>query len=392
MLSSNPPPSAESSQKPVLTNDSGPQPLSDGGFYPLRQVVQRLDQLYPTRYAESWDNVGLLVGEPEQPIRSILLTIDFTPDVAREAQALGSDLVIAYHPPIFEPLKRVDGLIYDTIRQRRALYSPHTAADVSPGGTNDFLAEVLGLSQVRPLKPASLKPRECKLVTFVPEEAVEKVSSALFSAGAGWIGNYSSCSYRSVGTGTFYGEPGTLPAVGQSGRLEQVTEIRLETVVPLPRVEAVVAALRQAHPYEEPAFDLVSLGTVAGPLGLGRVGVLEPTPRTELLARIKTGLNVGALLVSGPIEGEVTRAAVGAGACGNLINDALSARADLYLTGELRHHDALKAAHAGMTVVCVLHSNSERAWLSRLKQQLLNAFPSLSCELSQSDRDPFSVL
>lgn len=367
---------------------------SPAGPYPLKTLVQGLEALFPTRYAESWDNVGLLVGDLQQRISTVFFTIDYTPEVAREAQTLGAELVIAYHPPIFEPLKRLtaDSLVYDAIARRVALYSPHTAADVCPGGTNDFLAEVLGLEEVKPLKPATPKPRACKLITWVPEEALERVSDALFEAGAGWIGDYSHCSFRSVGTGTFFGQAGTHPVVGQAGQLEQVPEIRVEMLVSLQRVEAVVQALKQVHPYEEPTYDLVQLGTVAGPYGLGRYGRMPPTDRTILFDRIKQSLGVTSLLVSGPVSGVASTGAVGAGACGNLIQDALGVRADLYLTGELRHHDALKAAQAGMTVVCALHSNSERAWLQRLSARLQAQFPALRCILSTADRDPFQVV
>ena len=253
----------------------------------LSSVIEAMEQIAPTRYAESWDNVGLLVGDPRQNVSAAMLTIDYTPEVACESAGAGCDLIIAYHPPIFDALKRVtagtrsSGVIFDAIRRGVALYSPHTALDMAEGGTNDLLADVLGLKDRAPLKLAETKAAQYKLVTFVPENAIEKVSDALFAAGAGRIGNYSSCSFRSVGTGTFFGEPGTSPTVGQAGKLERADEIRLETVVPIAQVADVIRALRQSHPYEEPAFDLNSLAAVPEGIGIGRVGRIDPPASRE---------------------------------------------------------------------------------------------------------------
>ena len=360
----------------------------------LSRIIKELDRIAPTRHAESWDNVGLLAGDPEQDVSGALVTIDYTEEVARERDSLGCELVIAYHPPIFHPLKRLTAgnVVFDAVRRGVAIYSPHTALDVAEGGTNDVLCDVLGVSQRWPLKLSQSQPTQYKLVTFVPEEAVERVSRALFDAGAGRIGNYSWCSFRSGGTGTFVGEEGTHPAVGQSGRLEYAPEVRLETVVPIVSLSAVVEALRSSHPYEEPAFDLNQLAAPPEGIGIGRLGQFAaPVERSELLERIKRGLEIEHLLVAGPTDGSVQRVATCAGACGELLDDAISQKAELYLTGEMRHHDAIKAAGAGLTVVCTLHSNSERATLRRLKQRLEQSLPGPSFHLSRSDRDPFVI-
>lgn len=360
----------------------------------LNDLLSILEDLAPTRYAEPWDNVGLLVGDPIQDIARLMLTIDYTPEVAAEAMHCACDVIIAYHPPIFEPLKRITSgsLIYDAIRRGVAIYSPHTALDIADGGTNDMLADALGLEQRQPLRPLPAKSAQCKLVVFVPHDAADAVATALFNAGAGRIGNYSCCSFRSPGTGTFFGEEGAQPAVGQPQRLERVEELRLETVLPIDRLAPVISALRKAHPYEEPAFDLVELVARPEGMGQGRIGAFAtPKSREDLFGRIKRELGVNQLLIAGPTTGPVLTAAVCAGACGDCLNDALRQKADLYLTGEVRHHDALKAAQRGMTVVCALHSNSERAVLKRLARQLAERLPGLSVQLSKKDRDPFSI-
>ena len=362
----------------------------------VRDLVAALEAIAPTRYAEAWDNVGLLVGDPDQPVARAMLAIDYTPAVAAEARERRCDAVVAYHPPIFDPLKRLtaDGpasLVYDAARRGVAIYSPHTALDVAPGGTNDLLADAVGMGDDRrPLRPVAAEAAEYKLVTFVPESAVDAVAAALSAIGAGRIGNYSACSFRSPGVGTFFGEPGSDPAVGEAGRLQTAAETRLEMVVPIGRAAAAVEALRATHPYETPAFDLTALAAPPSAMGLGRVGSVSGTGRA-VVDRVKRALGLSAVLVAGDVDRPVTRAAVCAGACGDLLDDAIAAGADLYLTGEMRHHDAIKAVRAGLTVICTLHSNSERAVLNRLKPRIEAACPGLTAVVSEADRDPFAV-
>jgi len=361
----------------------------------LSALLELLEMIAPTALAEPWDNVGLLAGDPAQVVRKVMLTIDYTREVAEEAAAGGSDVVISYHPPIFDALKRITAgsLIYDAIRRGVAIYSPHTALDIAEGGTNDMLADAIGLAERRPLRMMAATASQCKLVVFVPPDAADKLATALFAAGAGRIGNYSCCSFRSPGTGTFFGQTRSNPAVGRAGQLERVDELRLETVVSKDRIEAVVRALRSVHPYEEPAFDLVELAAPPAGRGQGRIGVLPaPIERAEVFARIKRELGVRHLLISGPATGPIARAAACAGSCGDLINDALGGGAELYLTGEVRHHDALRAAQCGMTVVCTLHSNSERAVLGRVRRRIREAIPEIEAVQSERDRDPFEMV
>jgi dinuclear metal center YbgI/SA1388 family protein len=369
---------------------------------PLNMFIEAIERIAPTRYAEPWDNVGLLAGDPAQATSRAMLCIDYTPEVAAEARSAGCDLVIAYHPPIFSPLKRLgpENLIFDAIRRGVAIYAPHTALDIAPGGTNDLLADSIGIppDSRRPLRPIESKPSHYKLITFLPEGDVERVADSLWRAGAGQIGNYTQCSFRTPGQGTFLGQSGTRPAVGQAEQFQRTPEIKLEVIVPSARLPDALAALRQAHPYEEPALDLLQLAPAPqrlgdAMLGQGRIGPLpSPTSRAQIIDRIKRALSLDHVLIAGPINGQITRAACCAGSCGDLLDDALAARAELYLTGEMRHHDALKAAAKGMTVVCTLHSNSERAVLKRVADKLTTALPEISFQMSATDRDPFTIL
>jgi len=361
----------------------------------LSALLEMLEEIAPTRHAEPWDNVGLLAGDVNQSISKAILTIDYTPAVAEESRNKNFDCVIAYHPPIFDALKRIvsPSPIYDAIRRGVAIYSPHTALDVADGGTNDMLADAIGLTGDRqPLRITDSRAMNYKLVVFVPRDVADRVADAMFAAGAGRIGNYTSCSFRSPGTGTFFGEAGTNPAVGQAGKLEQADEVRIETILPISRVEQVIAALKKSHPYEEPAFDLLQLAAPPEGRGQGRIGTLaSPTDRSAIISRIKKELDLSHLLVAGPTGGPITRAACCAGSCGDILNDAIAQKAELYLTGEMRHHDALRAAQKGITVVATLHSNSERGVLKRLATRLRERLPQLEFQLSQSDRDPFTI-
>jgi hypothetical protein len=231
-----------------------------------------------------------------------------------------------------------------------------------------------------------------KLVTFVPAAHVEAVSRALFQAGAGHIGRYSHCSFRSTGTGTFFGGEGTSPAVGQAGRHEEAAELRLETVVAPERIEDVVLALRASHPYEEVAFDLVRLAAAPARHGAGRVGRVVAAPLGEIVDRFRLALGLERVLLAGSSSSFVTRVAVCAGSGGELLDDAIAAGAQLFITGELRHHDTLRALGAGVAVACTLHSASERCVLEPLAARLTAALPGLGVSVSLADREPFGFL
>lgn len=358
----------------------------------VADLVRAMEAIAPTRFAAAWDNVGLLVGDATRPIARVLLAIDCTRAVLDEAVSAGCGAIVSYHPPIFDAQRRfvAGSIAYEAARANVALYSPHTALDVAAGGTNDVLADALGMTARAPLRPFDGGDVACKLVTFVPAEQADAVGGALFAAGAGRIGKYSSCSFRSPGTGTFLGEEGTSPAVGRSGHLEHVPELRLETVVPIADVDAALIALRAAHPYEEPAVDLVRLAAPRASCGFGRVGSVPRSTVRALVERIKAVLGAAHVLVAGGLEREVTRAAVCAGSGRELVSDAIEAGAQLLLTGELGHHDALRAVASGLGVVCTLHSASERAVLPGLGQMLAERLPGVELAQSAEDREPFA--
>lgn len=365
----------------------------------LSEIVRELEAIAPPSMAEEWDNVGLLVGDASAAVSRVLLTIDYTPDVAAEAREAKCELVVAYHPPLFKPLKHIvasggSELAFKAIRDGIAIYSPHTAYDAADGGTNDVLADGLGLADRRPLREAADKSQFCKLVTFVPGDHLEQVSDALFDAGAGKIGGkYSRCSFRTEGTGTFQGDDDSDPAVGEAGKFERVPEVKIETVLERSKIEAVVAALKKSHPYEEPAFDLNALVAPPAGTGQGRFGRLPSEITLEMVGNLlKRIVGVERLLVVGDRDRMIKTVAICAGSGGDLLPEAIARKADLFITGELRHHDALAARRAGMAVLCTLHTNSERIALTRLAGRLKEKFAGVEFILSRSDRDPFEIV
>jgi dinuclear metal center YbgI/SA1388 family protein len=360
----------------------------------VSDLMSAMEAIAPTRFAASWDNVGLLVGDDNASVSRVLFTVDCTLPIVEEARQEGCDAIVAYHPPIFHPTKRFNAgeLVFELARSGIAVYSPHTALDVAAGGTNDVLADALAMTDRTALRPFEPSEGEIKLVTFVPADHVDAVAQSLFGAGAGHIGNYSSCSFRTPGTGTFLGEEGASPAVGVAGKLEQQAEVRLETIVPLAQMENVVRALRRSHPYEEPAFDLVRLLPPPAGRGYGRVGLVPTSPTRVLIDRAKRSLGVSQVLVAGPLERDVFRAAVCAGSGGDLVDDAIASGAQVFLTGELKHRDVLRATYAGLTVVCALHSASERGVLMALERRLSERLPGVSFVQSRVDREPYVFL
>lgn len=362
----------------------------------LNEICCTLYGVAPLHLAQSWDNVGLLAGDEQADCSSMLLTIDLTPDVLDEAIRDNHDVVLAYHPPLFKPISSLraqsggtDSIMWQAIKNGIAVYSMHTALDAAPGGTNDVLAELCGLTDVQPFEFTDEPNRQCKVVVFVPSENVDTVADAMSAAGAGVIGEYEECSFRLPGTGTFRGSEQTSPAVGQAGRFETVAEIRLEMIVPSDMLAGVVRAIQASHPYEEPAFDIYPLQPrpVAG---IGRQGRL-PTPLSlaALCAQLKEQVPTQAPQIVGDTGTTIKRVAICAGAAGSLpFRLALGPEVCL-VTGEIRHHDALALLRTGTTAIALGHWASERPVLANLADTLRQKLPDLKIAVSSADRDPF---
>lgn len=360
-------------------------------------VCASLDAWAPFALAAEWDNVGLLAGRPEWPVRHVLLTIDLTDVVAQEALRRRTNLVVAYHPPLFKPIRNVTpatpgptGLLPDLLAARVAIAALHTALDVAVGGTNDVLLDAFDVVERRPLEPIVNETGLYKLVVFVPHAEVDRLRQALAAAGAGGIGHYSECSFELVGRGTFRGDESTCPTVGQRGVLEHADETRLEMVVPRARLADVVRALYAAHSYEEPAFDLYPVHELAGraAVGLGRVGVLRrPTRGTTLTAQLARRVDMSGATVVGKLAQGFRTVTAAAGAFGI---DHFRDPASLVVTGEFKHHDALELQRRGVTVIHLGHHASERPVLGVVAAFLRSRVRGVKVEVARADRGPFS--
>jgi dinuclear metal center YbgI/SA1388 family protein len=369
----------------------------------LRDVVAALDDAYPRHLAEDWDAVGLVCGDVGSEVGSVLLAVDVTEAVVDEALGAGVDLVVAHHPLL---LRAVHGVGTDTVRGRLlhrlvtagcGLFTAHTNADVAAPGVSDALARVIGLTGLVPLDARAQDPMD-QVVVQVPAGDRDRLVDALAAAGAGVLGEYARCAWSTTGVGTFEPGPDASPAVGSVGERAVVEEDRVEMVLPRQARERVLAALRTAHPYEEPAFQVLELAGWSGPRGLGRVGTL-PQPMglqtfAEHVAKVLPRTNAG-VRIAGPVQAQVQRVAVCGGSGDSLIGAARDAGADVFVTADLRHHpvsDALAAG--GPWLVDVPHWASEWPWLMGARERILAALDPmgehLDVTVSRTVTDPWT--
>ncbi len=373
----------------------------------VSRIVRTLETIAPPQQAAEWDNVGLLVGDPSADVRKLLLCIDLTEQVLGEAVREKVGMVMAYHPVIFKSVSRITSdetpVLYTAARKEVAVYSTHTALDAAPGGTNDVLADAMGLTERKVLEPI-VSTGFCKIVVFTPPDDLSEVADAAFSAGAGQIGDYSECAFFCHGIGSFFSRPAAHPSAGITGRGGAAEELRLEMIAPRSKASAICAAVRTAHSYEEPAIDVYPLEQPADNCGLGRIGRLKrPVTVRTMINRIKKATGLKRVLVTSPTASPtriksgdgrgalVSTASCCAGSCGKLFRKGVAGGATFYLTGEMGHHDALEARDSGMTVVCLGHSNSERITLVHLVERLKPLLPKVNVVLSKYDKDPFEI-
>lgn len=381
----------------------------------ISDLVAAADSIAPLALAEEWDNVGLLIGSGSWPLAGpVLLTIDLTESVAREAVAMRAGAVIAYHPPIFAAVKRItDGpastaaerIVLSMIREGIAVYSPHTALDATPGGVTDWLADGLagGGDGARAGDRRALRShlrrdptQEVKIVTFVPERDAARVRDALASAGAGRIGEYQLCSFSAPGTGTFLGGEQTNPAAGTPGVLESVPELRLEMVCARRAVALAITTLRQFHPYEEPAIDVYPLEPRPDrSVGAGRRMMLDhPASLSSLADRLKNHLRVGAVQIaaaSGNSSSPVSCIGVVPGAGASLAGQARAEGCEVFVTGEMKHHEVTAALAAGLSIILGGHTATERGYLPSYGALLKKLLPAAGFVVSTTDRDPLTL-
>ena len=350
----------------------------------LADAVDALDRRFPAHLAAEWDRVGLVCGDPSAPVRRVAFAVDPVAAVVDEALTWGADLLVTHHPLLLRGVHSVaatsfkGAVVHRLVRAGCALYTAHTNADAAADGVADALAAAIGLVDVRPLVAAA-GPALDKHVVFVPVGAGELVVDAMSAAGAGALGEYSRCAWTSTGQGTFLPSRSAHPAIGEPGRVERVTEARVEMVAPRSARRAVVEAMCGAHPYEVPAFDVLELADLPGLLGLGRVGRLADGCTLDQLAhRVAAALppTAAGVRYAGDRDGAVRSVAVVGGAGDSELAVVRASGADVYVTADLRHHPASEAREQALFEVAtgrrpaatpylleVAHAASEWLWL-----------------------------
>ena len=369
----------------------------------LSELADLLHGWYPPASADSWDAVGLVAGDPEAPVAKVMFAVDPTLAVAREAADWGADLLVVHHP-LF--LKGVHGVARTTPKGRTlgvlqdaacALLTAHTNADQAVGGVSEALATTLGLTDLRPITARS-RDRVDKLTTYVPVDAADGVRAALAAAGAGVIGDYDSASFSTPGQGRFRPLAGADPTIGEVGRLEVVDETRIECVLPRAARSQVVMAMLAAHPYDEPAYDLVELADPGvADTGSGRIGSVAPTTLAAFADHVARTLphTAQGVRVAGAPDRVVRRVAVCGGAGDFLLDDVRRSDVDVYLTSDLRHHPASEfLEHGGPALVDVAHWAAEWTWLpvvaARLAEAVLGTGATVETRVSTVCTDPWT--
>lgn len=365
----------------------------------LTDVLGALNQLCPPSLAEDWDNVGLQVGNPGAVIDRILICLDVDEAAVDKALSCGAQLILSHHPLIFKALKRLTPddttgrVIYAAVKNNIAVACAHTNLDRAADGLNDWLAKRLQLQDLNPLgKPQSGYFH--KLVVYVPKGHEEAVMEALFTAGAGHIGGYDHCSFRTSGTGSFRGNDKSQPFIGVPGELEQTPEVRLETIVPTTAINKVVARLLKAHPYEEVAYDLIPLRNPLPGVGLGRIGRLEkPLLFQDFAQQVKADLGVSSLRLVGDLNRQIQKVAVCGGSGMSIYSDAVRHGADCLVTGDIKFHEAQRAHSEGIALIDAGHFATEQLMVSelskRLREHLNKRYETLEIIELESEKDPF---
>jgi dinuclear metal center YbgI/SA1388 family protein len=359
----------------------------------LKDLISYLEKWAHPSLQESYDNSGLITGDPQKTIKNALVTLDITEKVMAEAIQKQCDLIIAHHPIIFKPLSKITGeneverVIISAIKNDIAIYAMHTNLDNVHTGVNAKLAQILELNNTRILQPKD--NQIYKLITFVPEQYLETVKKAVFRAGAGNIGHYDECSFSSQGKGSFRAGKGTTPYVGQIGTQHIETEIRIEVVIPKHLLKTILHALKAAHPYEEVAYDIFPLINTHPEIGSGMIGELkEAMTLKDFVEHLRKKLgckNIRHTLS----DNNITSVAICGGAGSFLINTAKSAGADAYVTGDIKYHDFFESSES-FVIADVGHYESEFFTKELIQEQILKKFPTFAILLSEINTNPIN--
>lgn len=362
----------------------------------ILELTKTLESFAPLFLQESYDNSGLLIGDPETEVSRALICLDVTDEVIEEAITKKCGLIISHHPLIFKGLKRLTGnspierMVTRCIKHDIAVYAAHTNLDNVQQGVNKIICEKIGLEDVKVLDPKAGLLR--KLVTFCPDDHAQKVLSAIFKAGAGHIGNYDSCSFNLSGKGSFRALEGANPFVGNMNTMHFENEQRIETIFPVYLQNKILKALFAAHPYEEVAYDVYPLENDFDKTGAGMIGKLKSAePAADFLLRIKHAFDVKCLRHTRLTKDKLQTVAVCGGSGSFLTGKAIAAGADVFVTGDVKYHEFFDAD--GKILLADLgHYESEQFTCELIKSVLLKKFPNFAALISMVNTNPVSYL
>ncbi len=368
----------------------------------IRDIINLMEELAPSRLAESWDPVGLQVGGKDRPVRLIWVALDPLPEVIAAACNQHVDLLITHHPLLFQPVKNLDfnspvgSILYQAAVNHLAVYSAHTNLDKVAGGLNDILAKRIGLDQTDVLLSEN-DSDACKLVLYVPADHERQVLGALFQTPAGIIGEYSCCTFRSAGKGTFLPGGHARPYIGKPDEISHVDEIRIETLVQKKDIPAVISHVRSHHPYQTMAFDVYPLMQGVSGHGFGRTGTIaEPVNLLQFARTVKEKFCLKNVKITGDPAMMVYRAAVCSGSGSGLLDAFFASAADVYVSGDLRYHDARAAESAGKGLIDIGHFPSEHLMIESvcdyLRKRVSGASWEIRVEACQLEKDPFTMV
>ena len=358
----------------------------------IRHLAAYMEQLAPLAYQESYDNAGLIVGDPDADVTGVLVSLDATEAVIDEAISRGCNVVVAHHPIVFKGLKKLNGRNYveravvKAIKNDVALYAAHTNLDNVVGGVNFKIAEKLGLQNLQILAPKT--QMLTKLVTFVPIADTQRVLDALHAAGAGQIGNYANCSFRVEGTGAYQAGANANPVLGELGEYHQEAEHRIEVILPTYQQDQLLKALRQAHPYEEVAYYLTPVANANQEVGSGAVGNLpEPLNGLDWLAYLKEKMNLSLIRYTALPDRPISRVAVCGGVGSFLLPDAIRSGADMFVTADYKYHEFFDA-DSRISICDIGHYESEVFTKELIQQHLAKKFVTFAVILSETNTNP----
>lgn len=358
----------------------------------VRDITDHIESYAPLSYQESYDNAGLQTGHPDQEVTAVLICIDVTDAVIKEALRLETNLIICHHPLIFNGLKRLTGsnyterLVIEAVRNNLSIYAAHTNLDVVYAGVNHKMGEKLGLKDTAILAPMADQLR--KLVFFVPTDHAETVRQEIFKAGAGHIGAYDMCSFSTQGEGTFRGSEESNPFVGQKGSMHTEAELRVETIFPKEKESLIIRALIRSHPYEEVAYDIYPLANTYERAGHGSIGELErPVDELSFLRLLKDRFATPVIRHTGLNGRKIKRVAVCGGSGSFLLPLAMAAGADAFISSDFKYHQFFDA-DGRILVADIGHFESEQYTREIFHENLMKKFPKFAVHLSEVNTNP----